>query len=141
MRHLWLCALPALLLASCSSGDRSLRTVASGVSGQAVAIVDEHVKDPARAEKAKAPLRALVGSLEGFYVDLSQRRNQLFRIASNYRTPKDRFEEQYRQMAENRASRRETMIDLWLEARAAMTPEEWKSFNTALRDELGLGEN
>ena len=123
-----LCGLVALMLcigaAGCfghkSLGERLMKW-SDDFSGQASNVVE----DPVRAAQVGRISRELSAEIALFYGEIGLIQTKIVRLNADYDAKRDEFEALFEESRRNRKARSEYSIQLAMEMRAQMTPEEW----------------
>jgi hypothetical protein len=127
--------LALLLVFACATPTLAERLLSA--VGELNALVDEHVSDPARVKQAQAVIDRFRDLVKNVYGDMEGIREEFSRVNSDYNASRQQFRDLLERAETQRLQSYDKFIDLTLEARQSVTPEEWGAIHTALREARG----
>ena len=119
------CAIVALLLVGCSSKPSTGKQEEPSALEQMAVAVAESVEDPQRSAQVRTLASQVSEAVREHFVEVEAARGRWFKLFSDYDSQDEDFEAIHDELRQRRQQLLARVVDLSLQIRDVMTPEEW----------------
>ena len=133
---LFCCALAMFLFVGCSSKPSSEEEQASDPFQQVLMTLADSIEDPQRSARARELASQLIEAEREYLADIKVMRERWVSLFANYDSTNQDFEPIYSEMLKKRKGVAKQLVDLSLQLRDTMTPEEWEASHDRIADRL-----